>query len=574
MTTNTASITDLRVMCREVERRCRDVGINVEYVENLSTPCAMRGKIQVPTLAHPVSELDLMYHRYRILHEVGHHNRDGIWDFADKCTHDPKSNVQFIWNVCEDEANERAAGARWFGDRKAMCLGRSIHLDAMLETFAKERAEHPGEDVNSDTIKHVAAYGVALLSRRDWHPGVEHLYEVLKGAIPEAAPLMDELVAEGWPERIGRGDVPGEYDTARDLHNRLWPEEEQPPTSEEVQQNELGKPEKKPGDKPPATEEPQHSEDGDKGEDEQEAGGFVVPWDKILPSTHDADTPKRIRISYDGWTMSGGEFWAKRDIDFRDLSLSEERTRHKHDIISGDKGLANQLRRHVQSVLRSAWETERSTGRINKRALKRVVMGTRDYHRRVFQRRTDAQQINTAISVLVDASGSMRGTPYEMACAAAGTLAESFGKALHIPVEVLNHTTGGACEPVVGLAKSFSEQLTSEEVQARLHRIRMSGNADGDALLLAAERLARRPEARKILILLADGEPTDAKAGDAASLMKIAIKEIKAMGIELHGIGLYHEGIRMFFENAEVIHDLSQVNRVLLKTAEKFVLKN
>jgi cobalamin biosynthesis protein CobT len=171
----------------------------------------------------------------------------------------------------------------------------------------------------------------------------------------------------------------------------------------------------------------------------------------------------------------------------------------------------------------------------------------------------------------------MSGQSIQYAATAASSLAEVFGRVLKCKVEVLGHTTAasdnGEC-PVLAVAKSFAAPATPEEVYTRLCGVRMRGNADGDALMFAAHRLAQRPEARKILILLADGQPTDAYTGDPASVMVMAIDTIERMGIHTAGIGIMHEGIRHFFKDAEVIESPDQVGRAVLKTAERFVLKN
>jgi nitric oxide reductase activation protein len=565
----------LRTVTREIHRRAVDAKLTVRYSPDVETASASRTTITLPTLNHPISDDDLQLHRYLALHEVGHHHRPEAFDLLEAAAKARiSSKFHWVWNLLEDEAQEASMQKRWPGDKRTLEIGRGLHCYKMLREYAHQ-AEHGEPDDN--TIKTTAAYVIALASR-SWHSGIEGLVNAhIKVLGPKVEPLIRELESEGWVSRIEAGGTVSEvYDMSRDLFVRLWPEEETPPTSEEVQQNAAQNGEENQedgegeGSKAQQNSEGSSEEQGDPAPD----GKFTIKWEDLTVSDHGEmtkDTGAELHIEYSDEAVRSGELQFYPDSEIR---MAEPTHRNRHTVPEIDTGIGNQLRRYVQATNRATWETERYTGKLNRRALKRIVMGTEDRHRRVFQRRTDAEAINTAITVLVDCSGSMNSrSRIKQAAAAAGTLVDGFAKGLRIPVEVLGHTTGRGLE--MYHIKNFNEHVDGETVAERLLGTRMAGNADGDALMFAAERLARRKEQRRIIIMIADGQPTDSyEYGDASQVLHLAVGEVAKMGLELYGIGIGYSDIERWIPNSKYIPDGEPVTPVLLETCQRFVLRN
>lgn len=577
------TLADLRTVTREIHRRALDAKLKVRYSPDAETASASRTTITLPVLEHPVSDDALQLHRYLALHEVGHHHRPGAFDLLEAAAKSKSLTGKFhwVWNLLEDEAQEAEMQARWPGDKRTLEVGRGLHCYKMLREFAHQASG--GGTPSADTVKTTASYVVALASRK-WHAGIDGLVDAhIKVLGPEIEALIRELESEGWVERIQRGGTVQEvYDMSRDLFVRLWPEEPTPPSAEEVQQNAAENGEGNQGDEEDSESKAQQNSDDSSQEQDGDGSGnsahgtFSIKWEDLTVSDHgnmtdEPDGDSELHIEYPDAAYKTGDVTFYPDSDIRVGSLRN----HPHSetpVI--DTGIGNQLRRYVQSTNRSKWETERYTGRINKRALKRIVMGTEDRHRRVFQKRTDAEAINTAITLLVDCSGSMGARArIEKAAQAAGTLVDGFAKGLRIPVEVLGHTTGLGLEMYE--IKKFNEHVDGKTVAERLLRTRMSGNADGDALMFAAERLAKRTEKRRILVMIADGQPTDAYEWcDASEVLHVAVSEVGRMGLELYGIGIGYPDINKWIPNSTYISDRDEVTPVLLETCQKFVLKN
>lgn len=208
-------------------------------------------------------------------------------------------------------------------------------------------------------------------------------------------------------------------------------------------------------------------------------------------------------------------------------------------------------------------------------------------------------ELDTCVTLLIDASGSMRGTPISFAVATAGIVAVHLEK-LGIKVEVLAFTTrawkGGSAydkwmkegkknwspgrlndlrhiilkeadEPVLECIDNFSclmrEGLLKE-------------NIDGEALMWAYERIAERPEPRKIIMVLSDGAPVDdvtsAKMGPdflAAHAMQVAALIHNQTDVELHAIGMLHNASRIYGVEGPIIQSITDLGPVVVEYLAK-----
>jgi cobaltochelatase CobT len=175
----------------------------------------------------------------------------------------------------------------------------------------------------------------------------------------------------------------------------------------------------------------------------------------------------------------------------------------------------------------------------------------------------------TAVTVLIDCSGSMRGRPIAMAASCAQVL----GKVLErcgVNSEILGFTTRqwrGGQSRVKWLADARPQdpgRLTdllhivykrSETPWRRARRnlammlddTLLRENVDGEALQWAYERILRRPEPRRILMVISDGAPLDDStlaANDLGYLdrhLHLIVDKIRRTTVELIAIGIGHD---------------------------------
>jgi cobalamin biosynthesis protein CobT len=231
---------------------------------------------------------------------------------------------------------------------------------------------------------------------------------------------------------------------------------------------------------------------------------------------------------------------------------------------------------------------------------------------RVFAQQTQAVKTDTAITLLVDLSGSMGHSEtkkcidgsrrshqtrawYAMRTAVA--LAETLNS-LGVPFEVLGFHNGwdmpGSAElrarwvEVNGATRWAPFHITPfkrfDEAYRRC-RCRFSNfdgrgnNGDGDAVMFAAKRLAQRPEKRKMLIVISDGQPAGPaeKAVLQADLNRV-IKEVTTSGIEVYGIGANTTSVEDYYNKHNgashvVIDDLDKLAVCVFKLIRARLLK-
>ena len=142
------------------------------------------------------------------------------------------------------------------------------------------------------------------------------------------------------------------------------------------------------------------------------------------------------------------------------------------------------------------------------------------------------ERADTAVSLLIDQSGSMRGQKMLFAAATAD-IAQEFLRTLGLTCEVLGFTTSqwrggrsrkrwkwhlkprhpGRLNDVLHIvymsADKSGASIGSYNFQSMLRPDLPKENIDGEALLWAAKRLRALPQSRKHLIVLSDGAPVD-----------------------------------------------------------------
>jgi cobalamin biosynthesis protein CobT len=198
-----------------------------------------------------------------------------------------------------------------------------------------------------------------------------------------------------------------------------------------------------------------------------------------------------------------------------------------------------------------------------------------EWNSRVFKRRTaETDLLDTAIFVLSDASGSMGGVKYQTAAKASSLINDAFGNVLHVPLSIAAFSSFGDT-PVIGIMKGFNERVNDTEMAARfedfLHN--MSGNNDADTLLWAYHEILKRPEKRKIIIVLSDGSPADG-IGDPYYALETVTKEILKDGrVDLYGIGIMDRNVEHFYPKHKVINNISELENALVDVLSKALTK-
>lgn len=213
-------------------------------------------------------------------------------------------------------------------------------------------------------------------------------------------------------------------------------------------------------------------------------------------------------------------------------------------------------------------------GRLHSPSLFRVLQNDP----RVFSQREEIRKKDTAVTLLVDNSGSMtqRGE-IVVALQSAYALAATLDR-VGIPNEVLGFTTedlspemqqravhdpnfrkfSRTCAIVMPIFKAFSEKMTpvvKRRLAAQIHAQRgMQTNVDGESLEYAALRLLARKEKRKVMLVMSDGMPV----GDGTERhLAQTVKKLTGLGIETVGMGIGTDSVRAFYPRWMILDDVA-----------------
>lgn len=236
------------------------------------------------------------------------------------------------------------------------------------------------------------------------------------------------------------------------------------------------------------------------------------------------------------------------------------------------------------------------SGRLHSGSLHRLRVGDD----RVFRRTEEHKSQETAVTLLIDNSGSMSGEKMQMAMSAGYALSSTLQR-VNIKHEVIGFTTmnprvdkwheqqrdeeerigkpfsryGALYHPIY---KEINERLTPE-VKRRFaiapYRCPMSGNTDGESVRFAGNRLALRPEPRKVLIVLSDGHPAGMSyfPEEIYSDLHKAVEECEKKRIETIGIGIMDDAVETFYPKSVVLKDLNELPKQVMKELKGILLQ-
>ena len=168
--------------------------------------------------------------------------------------------------------------------------------------------------------------------------------------------------------------------------------------------------------------------------------------------------------------------------------------------------ISKQLQRSIQKELKEHRQGGKQTGLVMGRRLDTHALCRNDG--KAFYKNNLPNEIpELAVGLLVDESGSMCSGDRCTYARAAAIILNDFCDSLEIPIMIYGHSTDGCGVALYSYAEfdgfDSDDRYRLMDISAR------SGNRDGAALRYVAERLSKRPEAVKLLVLVSDGQPAD-----------------------------------------------------------------
>mgnify|MGYP006085334037 CR=1 FL=1 len=252
--------------------------------------------------------------------------------------------------------------------------------------------------------------------------------------------------------------------------------------------------------------------------------------------------------------------------------------------------LANKLQRQLLAKQNRAWEFDLEEGLLDSSKLTRIIMDP--YNSLSFMKEKDLDFKDTIVTLLIDNSGSMRGRPITIAALCADILSRTLERC-SVKVEVLGFTTknwkGGKSREswaktdklkspgrlndlrhIIYKGADTQWRQAKNNIGLMLKEGLLKENIDGEAISWAYNRIKKRKEERKILMVISDGAPVDdstlsVNPGDYLEKhLKKMVKFIEAKSdVEILAIGIGHD-VSRYYNKAIKITDVNELGDVMI----------
>ena len=353
-------------------------------------------------------------------------------------------------------------------------------------------------------------------------------------------------------------------------------------------------------------EETQASLDSDYDINEYKLDEQLIDTDSDKESNEQVIQKKNIdslNIDYKIFTNEFDEITKAENLENSDEAVKLRKTLDQqlvgfHDIITK---LANKLQRQLLAKQNRAWDFDLEEGLLDSSKLPRVIMDP--YNSLSFKKEKDLDFKDTIVTLLIDNSGSMRGRPITIAAICADILSRTLERC-SVKVEILGFTTKNWKG---GQSREYWNKKGKPKTPGRLNDLRhiiyksadthwrqaknnlglmlkeglLKENIDGEAISWAFNRIKKRKEERKILMVISDGAPVDdstlsVNSGDFLEKhLKKMVKFIEdKTEIEILAIGIGHD-VSRYYNRAIKITDVNELGDVMIsQLSELFDKKN
>jgi cobalamin biosynthesis protein CobT len=242
---------------------------------------------------------------------------------------------------------------------------------------------------------------------------------------------------------------------------------------------------------------------------------------------------------------------------------------------------AQQVRRLIQIRSKVRYEYGVKKGKLDYPRLSRLALKLPGFSERIFKNKITNSTLDAAVTILIDMSGSMSGDKVLFACEAA-LLLNSVFSILNVPLEILGFTDTENvhdADTLMYVYKEFSTLHTSEDKLLEYiaaSSSRMKGNPDGDCILWSYDRLLKRKEKKRLLIVMSDGQPAASRPSDdlAAYTLKVIQEIEKFKRVEIYGLGLCDESVERFYKHHSTVSTPEDIPFKLLELIERKLLND
>ncbi len=251
--------------------------------------------------------------------------------------------------------------------------------------------------------------------------------------------------------------------------------------------------------------------------------------------------------------------------------------------------LAGRLQRLLLARQARKWAYDQEEGLLDHRKLARIIAYPGEEY--IYKRELDTDFRDTVVTLLIDNSGSMRGRPITIAAMCADIISRTLERC-GVKCEILGFTTkewkGGHSYKqwlkdnrpknpgrlndllhIIYKPADAGWRTARKNLGLMLKDGLLKENIDGEAIAWACERLMKRPEQRRILMVISDGAPVDDStlSANGGNYLDRHLREVIAnveshMPIELLAIGIGHDVTR-YYKRAVSISDVDKLGETM-----------
>ena len=252
--------------------------------------------------------------------------------------------------------------------------------------------------------------------------------------------------------------------------------------------------------------------------------------------------------------------------------------------------LANKLQRKLLAKQNRSWDFDLEEGMLDTSKLSRIIIDP--LNSLSFKKEKETEFKDTLVTILIDNSGSMRGKPISVAAICADILSRTLERC-SVKVEILGFTTkhwkGGSSRElwmkndkprspgrlndlrhIIYKSADTPWRLAKKNMGLMLKEGLLKENIDGEALKWAFEKMSKRKEERKILMVISDGAPVDDStlSTNSSDFLETNLKHTvqwieNKSDVELLAIGIGHDVTR-YYKKAVKITDVQDLGDVMI----------
>jgi cobalamin biosynthesis protein CobT len=417
--------------------------------------------------------------------------------------------------------------------------------------------------------------------------------------------FFEKVKSDLYTKFLGLTDVNGSLRLAKELLDKFEKEFGELPQRQEMKEGEGKEGEGKEGKEGEGKEGEGKEGEGKEGdskegkEGEGKEGGVkkVIAWgdDKIqkgISSVHDL-IKEFVKDEINSHGFSGGY---SQYVNCGETQIYDSnKLQRKFESLSArkDTAISGQILKIRQVLL--GWLVDEARNR-TMRLVKKGKLSSRDLFRvktekepKVFKKKIMGESNTVDLEILIDHSGSMRGSTISIALDTALVFNEALKGIKQVNYEITGFTTDGfytksenTLDNVYYVYKEFGKkanalttELLKKDMGSGFGKTYLFHNNDFEALNYAEKRLKVQNNNRKILFVVSDGRPEIGyvSSGTMNTLTRDKIRDLRKKGYEVYGFGIEVNLKDLYEDNFVAINDVKQLANIvstkLLKVIQK-----